>query len=450
MNDLLWWILGLVAFLLVSFLVAQLLKRYYKAQVYVGVIAMVRNTHVTKWFDRLAHFQRFWKFLSTIGIILGFGTIALDHLFFREQKWGKRILANVLSFILLTLLFESTLGSILNNPSFNDSTQLIAAIIFGAFGLAGFVLFSLFQNAVDIILKTLLGQKAIPGVAPLIPGLKLPNVPLFVPIHGWISLLIILVVHEASHGILARIHQIKVKSAGVLLLGFLPIGAFVEPDEKQVEKMDSEKELQLLAAGPASNLALFGIVMILLAAFSAAFVAPYATQEVTIRQVDEFTLQDGESVSSPAFNVLTKGMIVQTINEKPVTTVSAFSTELKKTSTVTLTGKDENGNLFTHTLTKNAHNRLGIEVVETQDLTNVPAVPFIIAEFLFWLAILNFLVGVVNFLPMAPFDGGRMMMVLGASYLSGKNEKEKRLKVGKFFLYATLVLLIVNMIPLVL
>lgn len=448
MNETLFWILGIVAFLLVSFLFAQLFKRYYGAQVYFGFVSMIRSTSVTPWFDKLSQGKRFWKFLSTLGIIVGFGSVALDQLFWKNYSMVKRIIANVLSFFLLVLLFQSTLGSLLSGPSLDDVARLISAVSFGLFGLAGFTLFSLFQNAVDVLLKTLLGQKALPGVAPLIPGVKLPNVPLFVPLHGWISLLIILIVHEASHGVLARIHGVKVKSAGVLLAGILPVGAFVEPDEKQVEKMESEKALQLLAAGPSSNLALFGIVMVVLAVFSAFFVVPFASQEVVIRTVEEFTVVNGEFVSSPAFGVLESGMVVQSINGVSVTRVSDFSAELKKDNVVTLTGVDENGVPFSHTLSKNSHERLGIEVAETQDLTNVPMVPFIIAEFLFWLAMLNFLVGMVNFLPMPPFDGGRMVMILGAAYLPGKNEKEKRFAVGKFFLYGTLVLLLVNMLPL--
>ena len=58
----------------------------------------------------------------------------------------------------------------------------------------------------------------------------------YVPFFYWIiSIFVIAVVHEFSHGLIARANNIKVKSSGFAFLALLvPIipAAFVEPDEK--------------------------------------------------------------------------------------------------------------------------------------------------------------------------------------------------------------------------
>ena len=71
----------------------------------------------------------------------------------------------------------------------------------------------------------------IPGVAPIIPGI---DIPLFA---GIISLAVLLVVHEFSHGLLARAAKVRLKSIGLLIFSIIPVGAFVEPDERQISKV---------------------------------------------------------------------------------------------------------------------------------------------------------------------------------------------------------------------
>lgn len=86
--------------------------------------------------------------------------------------------------------------------------------------------------------------------------LGLPGVNPLIPIgYGILGLAIALVVHEGAHGVLARAGEIKVKSLG-LLLAIVPIGAFVEPDEEELERASTRRKLRVFAAGPASNLVL--------------------------------------------------------------------------------------------------------------------------------------------------------------------------------------------------
>ena len=64
---------------------------------------------------------------------------------------------------------------------------------------------------------------AIPGLSPIIPlG------------YGIIAFVVCLVIHEYGHGIQARAHGMRVRSFGLLMAGPLPLGAFAEPEYKEI------------------------------------------------------------------------------------------------------------------------------------------------------------------------------------------------------------------------
>ena len=102
----------------------------------------------------------------------------------------------------------------------------------------------------------------IPGINPIIPiG------------YGVIALAIAIIVHEFSHGILARYGRIKINSLGLLFL-ILPIGAFVEPDEEELKKVRRIKRSRVFAAGPASNIILAVTCLLFLALIFAPLITP--------------------------------------------------------------------------------------------------------------------------------------------------------------------------------
>ena len=73
--------------------------------------------------------------------------------------------------------------------------------------------------------------------------LLIPGVTSFVP-FWWpaLALIIAIVIHEYSHGIQARAHGMRLRSFGLLQLGPLPIGAFAEPEEKEMERAPGETD----------------------------------------------------------------------------------------------------------------------------------------------------------------------------------------------------------------
>lgn len=100
----------------------------------------------------------------------------------------------------------------------------------------------------------------------LIPGLNE-----FIPLWGWVGLLVAIIVHELSHAVLCRVEGIEVKSMG-LLVALLPIGAFAEPDTEQLfgtrnggaKKVATPSErMRILSAGVFGNFAISIIALLM-------------------------------------------------------------------------------------------------------------------------------------------------------------------------------------------
>jgi Zn-dependent protease len=103
---------------------------------------------------------------------------------------------------------------------------------------------------------------------------------------GIIALLLLLIVHEGGHGIVALSSEIPVDSCGLVLFGPLPIGAFVEPDEEKLEKSEVAKKNAVLLAGSGFN-AIFAILcfFILLAFHLPFFIAKTLALTIAVNAV---------------------------------------------------------------------------------------------------------------------------------------------------------------------
>lgn len=70
-------------------------------------------------------------------------------------------------------------------------------------------------------------------------------------------------IHELAHGIMAAVARIRLLSIGVLLL-VIPVGAFVEPDDRDLKRSQRSSRERLYASGPASNIVVAGLFLMLL------------------------------------------------------------------------------------------------------------------------------------------------------------------------------------------
>ena len=199
-----------------------------------------------------------------------------------------------------------------------------------AFGSFGIVFCFILMILMVIILVwqawTVLGftpeqKAAIPGpeIALVLPGIN-PILPLEYIGYILLALVVAIIAHEFSHGILTFAQDLKVKSLGILYL-IVPIGAFVEPDEEQLKKAKTKKRMRVYASGPLAN---FVVVIISLLLFSFLFMSSVqpAADGVGVLEVHE---------NSPAFNAGIKtGAIVTEINGTELSQFDDFNSRYIK------------------------------------------------------------------------------------------------------------------------
>lgn len=434
--------------------------------------SVLETTHFNPLFEKLKH-HKWIDTLCEIGTVAGFGAVGVDFFWGRKlkSKW-QRVLLFIASILVLGGLFGLLLNS---NPLGNPlatGENIYYQFFFGLFGLAGFLLYALFAQAIDIVVKTLAGVQACPGVAPVLPGIQTPNVPIFIPVEAWISILAILIIHEASHGFLARRHNIPVEASGLLLYGILPIGAFVKPNEKVLADASHQNQVRVYAAGATSNLVSMLIVAILAVAVIGLVINPTlgaaidannrdATLGVKINHIEKEFVLCGEKFPSPAYGVLDENAVILKINDQNIATLSDALSALRENPTEPKTFLlQKEGNVYQKTLTANALGRFGIGVEAIpnpkhqtpKDLEILSAIYGFVGSVTFWFVFLSFLVAVANFMPFGPIDGGRMVVLLCLPYFGWlkMNEAQTMTFIRRLFYWILIPLILINALPIIL
>jgi membrane-associated protease RseP (regulator of RpoE activity) len=330
-----------------------------------------------------------------------------------------------------------------------------------------FVIFFFWQFSFVIGLSPEERSTMLPGAEfyVILPGIN-PILPMEYLFYIILALVVAIIVHEFSHGILTLAGDLKVKSMGILYLIF-PIGAFVEPDEEQMKKTTITKRMRVYAVGPLSNFVVFFICLLL---FSFVFISAVQPGEgLTVYEIFE---------DSPAYEIgIKKGAIITEFNGTDLTEYKNLDdrfekyrfilNETKANETITISfiynniphnnkniklvdkykyikanssiGKgytgvytfvDEERNLerlknpFEDSLLRllnfisipilgyfQGYNPISAPFTDSYTIAGplgfIPSDVFwIIVNSIYWIAWLNLMIGIFNILPMVPLDGG--------------------------------------------
>lgn len=189
-----------------------------------------------------------------------------------------------------------------------------------------------------------------PSAALVVPGVN-EFLPLAAAPEVLLGILVGLIVHEGSHGVLCRVEDIEIADLGLVVLAVVPIGAFVQPGEEQED--DPAGWARMFAAGPASNLLVtavaFALLLVLLGAITpAAGVAVGGTfadsppAEAGIERGDVLTAIDGQPVDSVVdideALAENEGAVTVARRSKPVVTVDPGVTVRSTAGPVDLRG----------------------------------------------------------------------------------------------------------------
>ncbi|HLC55172.1 MAG TPA: site-2 protease family protein [Candidatus Nanoarchaeia archaeon] len=292
--------------------------------------------------------------------------------------------------------------------------------------------------------------KAIPAVAPVLPGVKIPGLPVLSFWHWIIAIFIVAVVHEFSHGIYSRLYKIPLKSSGLALFGPI-LGAFVEPDEKLLKKQSRFRQITIFSAGSFSNIIL-AIIAILLLQWGAAplYSNFYETTGIQVNSLLPGHAAEAAGIKAP--------VIITSINSMPATTAAEFfnaTKDIRARDPVTIETSQGTFTLLAEEHPQNATKGfIGIADFEMQTSikpekkekygTFIPSSVAWLHMLLFWVFIVSFGIGLFNLLPLGPIDGGRMFYT-ALGYFIKKESMQKRI-FGAVTLFC-LLLILINLFP---
>jgi membrane-associated protease RseP (regulator of RpoE activity) len=302
--------------------------------------------------------------------------------------------------------------------------------------------------------------------------LLLPGINRYIPVlYGIIGIIVAVVVHEGTHGVIARRLKLPVKSTGLLFFLFVPIGAFVEMDEGLIQKLRARDSGRILAGGPGSNVVVASAALILMILLLGGLVPVYSGALVT-----------QYSASSPASELhgeghLQAGNLITAVNGTQVDSQRSLANFMSGTrpNETLLVSIGQQGVIHTYSITLGANpdnKSIGFIGVTTssQDLSSIrdtyatayihdpllyivlpglvsqaeTVVPFSdtlhsdysspvlggswypLALTLFWIFFINMNLAFFNAIPLYPLDGGQAL--LGLFSHSGRRWVEARAK----------------------
>lgn len=390
------------------------LASLFKMESWAGLF-MLRSNYGLDIIDNISKkHPAFWQLFADIGLVVGYGSFAHFLLPKKKRAWKENLLIYgvgafflVLLSSLIPLSMSILLSMITGGSQFATASAKMQAtisslnyiqyfsfalMIVGGIALtvtASIVAFALL--VASAVLQALLGNSAAlmstsPGGMPIIPGVNLDLV------QGIIALVIVLVVHEGMHGILARIYKLKLNSAGLVIFGFIPFGAFVDVDEKRLLKEKPERQNSVFVAGITANFATSLVFYLLLLLF--------------VSSTGSFRVQ-GVYVES---GNLPHGTLIQTINGQPIN--DFLNVSLAPNTTYAI-----GTNLGTFDRATDADGHIGIMYTIAEQNGNYGLLRY--AQGYTWMQYmldvlgltfaLNIIVASVNLIPLPLFDGYYLM-----------------------------------------
>jgi len=318
-------------------------------------------------------------------------------------------------------------------------------------GFLGMVIMSvlLIQNFYGLVTK----PAAVSGVGMVVP-FKVKGA-FYVPFFYWIiSIFLLALVHEFSHGVVARLYKIKIKSSGLAFLNiFVPVipAAFVEPDEKELRERPHIQQLSIFAAGPFSNI-IFAFVVL---AIMGLVFAPVSNAIFNYDGILVTGFTPGNETFPAEEAGMTENELIIGIDNMPITTVENFTKIMQNktpSESIVITTNVTDYNI---TLAESPDNKsmgyLGIYLTQNQEIKEnvlqkygkiLPDVFIWFVGLFYWLYVLNLGIGLFNLVPLGPIDGGRMLQLAMHKLFKKKNGD----KIWKAISFVFLGLVLINVL----
>ncbi len=433
-------------------------------------LMMVQTRKLVKKIYDIAHHGKWVERIAFLGLFAGFGLTWVDYWKARKLGGWRRIVLLLAFTVILGLFFYFVLGILFAVPALQPIFwfSMVGFILLGFGGLSLAILIGYGYLSLVALFSA---EQICPSVAPVIPGIPIPGLGLTIPAIAWISLGMILIVHELSHGIMLAYYKKKIHSVGLLLAGIFPLGAFVQEDDKEFEQGKDHEALMMLSAGPASNFftMIVGIILLLAFAFIVSPISPIFDAEsektysgIAVTSVQETISYCGIDKNAPAFGKLEEGDIVLSFNGVDINRSSVLNKEFA------ISGTDMN--FFVSRGDKNVFFEMKAVIFEDLNIKAIGAQfdpiktgyeppwwyfpGFLVLNsvwlVLFFFVLLSFAVGMFNYLPADPLDGGKIAKIVlepYAGFMRLDSKEETRKFIGRLFAWLFLVSLLLNLLP---
>ncbi len=284
--------------------------------------------------------------------------------------------------------------------------------------VAGFLMMGFaFWFLLDNISKYFVEPSEFAELTVLIPGVTLTSSASIT--YFFLSIPIVLIIHEGAHGIVATLEKIKIKTGGFAIFIALFAG-FVEPDEDEFNNAKKISKLRVIGAGATSNVIFsFALGAILLTNPLFAIILPEPIQGYFYESPDGvlvLSLIEGAGAENAGMQ---PNDIITAINEINVITPLDFQkVDLTPGETVSVTilrGEQELQFPVVITPAPDDPERGLIGIMRDNSFAYKPVLNFIewnnpqLSMFLLWLWMISFFIGIINMLPLPILDGGKFI-----------------------------------------
>lgn len=296
--------------------------------------------------------------------------------------------------------------------------------VVAGFLMMGFAFYFLLANISNYFVK----PTEFSELTVLIPGVTLTSTMSI--LYFFLSIPIVLIVHEGAHGIVATLEKIRIKTGGFAIFIALFAG-FVEPDEDEFNKAKKISRLRVIGAGATANV-IFALALgvILLTNPLFALVLPEPLLSVFYEPPEGvLIISIIEGTGAERAGLLPEDIITDVNGISIVHSLDFRHVDLIPGETATVIAlRDGVPMEFPVEITPSPDDpeRGLIGIMRDNSFAFQPIFNYIdwdnrqVSFFLLWLWMISFFIGIINMLPLPILDGGKFLYIIIEKKLSEK------------------------------